>query len=184
MTTPTDENDALTTDLDRLVTTLRQSPDQTITGWENLLRDTGLTESSLRRTIRGARRQPGGSAGQLAVHTHGQHPSDFKWTKDGKAIARQQLRHQRIAYTYSLHVYWAQHQFYDGRTNDGASMEELFDLNYALRKDAESLGAMEAIIVSLARRLGVPDRRIATFFRQATPNDPVAVHNLVPVVTP
>lgn len=178
-----DEHDTLTANLDRLVTALRESPDQTITGYNNVLAATGLSESALNGTIRRQRRSGSGTAGQLAVHTHGRLPADYKWTKDGHDIARQQLRHQRIAYTYSLHVYWAQHQFYDGRQADGAPMEELFELNYALRKDQENLAAMEAIIVNLARRLRVADKRIASFFRQATPNDPVTTHTLVPVVS-
>lgn len=175
-----DEDDALTDSLNRLITALRESPDQTITGWENLLTKAGMAnDSELSRTIHAARRRPNGSKGQLAVLTHGRFASDFMWTTDRNSINRQRLRHMRIAYAYDLHVYWSEHQEWDRMQGENVPKNVLFDMNYEMRKSQENLAAAEAKIVSLGRALGIPDRKIATFFREPTPNDPATVHALV-----
>lgn len=175
-----DEHDELSASLRSLIDTFRRSPDQTIVGWENLLSASGMTDTSARKAIRQARRMRSGRDGQLAVLPHGRQPTEFKWTKEREAIAKQRLRHKRLAYAYDLHVYWSEHQEYDRMTSERAPDNEIFDANYEMRKSQEALAADEAKIVSLGRSLGLPDQKIASFFRiQVTPNDPESVHNLV-----
>lgn len=174
-----DEHDELTADLARLIDAFRESPDQTILGWENLVAKAGLSDSRTAKAIYQSRRRRSGQGGQVVVLPHGrQHPTEYMLTTDRGKIARQRLRHQRVSYAYALHVYWSEHQQWD-REKDAMAESEKFEMNYELRKSQELIASQEAKIVSVARSMGLSDRKIASFFRvQVSPNDPLTAHAL------
>lgn len=177
-----DEHDELSRGLARVLDTFRESGNQSFSGWERLCEQSGLTRSQVDMAVHQSRRRPKAHDGQIVVVPHGGHqPTDIMLTNDHTDIVKQRVRHTRISYAYALHVYWSEHQEWDRLVSQGAPQSDLFDLNYEMRKSQETIASQEAKIVSMARDLGLPDKKIATFFRvQVSPNDPLSTYGLVP----
>lgn len=165
--------------MNRLIATLRAEPGNKINGRDVLAALTHLSESELVKAIHGVRRQADGTTGQLTVEPHGRlMPTEYAWVKDNQKIARTQLRHRRMSYSYALHDYWAEVQKHDRLMAEGAPYQETAEVFAELRVMRDDLALVESRIIALARALGYKDRHIGWFFRES-PNDPVAVHNLV-----